>query len=1319
MTDSSALAIVGAACIFPGAPTLEAFWNNICAGVDATSAPPPGRLDPVFRGSDGRRMDRFACWHGGFIDDFARFDPIEHGLMPAAVRSAEPEQLLSLQVAAAALADAGYRSGLRAPRRTSVILGRGNYTSAARSRLELAIRGAEQFVQSLAELFPNLTKAELERVRELFQRNAAPPEREEVVNLVPNLAAARIAERFDFEGAAYTLDAACASSLVAVDQACASLRAGSVDLALAGGVHLCHSEDFWGVFHQVGLLSTNGVGRPLDQRADGLLIGEGVGFVVLKREQDAVRAGDRIYARIAGTGVASDGRGTSVMRPNSQGQTRALECAWRNSGEDPRALELLEAHATGTQVGDGVEIDTVSRFFAGRVGQPITMGSVKSMIGHAMPAAGVAGLIKTMLGVYHGVLPPSLHCERPRPDLLDGGFVVRPAAQAWTTERRTAAVNAFGFGGINAHVVLTSASASRAMARSSRARDENPLERVAFYAAPTREALIEAVRGDQRGHDGAVRAAIVAVTAEKREWAADALRAGRPVYGRKDIFCSDQLLLGKGGHAVCLFPGFDGEAPPGVQELSAWLGDAPAQLDPSSLEARGRAILSSNRTVYRALARMGLAFHAFAGHSVGEWSAMEAAGVCSERELQKLADALAPGSIGDPHAAFVAAGTSAAHAMEVVADLERVAISHDNCPHQTVIACTTELAPQVLQRFSRVGVVAQVMPFGTGVHSPFFEPYLQRSMATLAGLTLRPSSFPLYSATTASPYPAAPSDIRTIIGRHMVEPVQFRALVERMYEDGARVFVQAGAGPLAGFVADTLRGRPHLAISAHNRSGGDALQQLLRVACAVWVEGGQLGLVNEHSTSRPRVGEAVSLSLGVPLIRLGTSLETSDRAPRPPRLSSHAGSLEAVMNANWERVIQAQRQVAATLESRPRAVKSTPRPASTQAFERRFSLEEHPELIDHSFYRQPADWSDVRDRSPVMPMTGLLEILTQAAHSVTPRVPVTGLRDVWAKRWLNVSDPVLTTVRVTDATESSLKVEIGDFAQGRLDLGGRSAAQLPFQSFPLKNRTPCPVSVEQLYAEGWMFHGPLYRSVASIDALGEDGIEGSLVRTGGIGSLLDGAGQLLGLWLMLTATRDRFAMPIRIRRLRYLREQPELGQVLRCSIRVTEVSELRLVADLRIGCDAWTWIEIEGWEDRRFPTDDRLWHMIREPDRSTLCDLDGDSVVIPRKRYETISTFDMLLGRYFRHDERQRFTAPQGRSRWPELLSAIAAKDAVRTHLREKHGRASFPAEFTASSQDGRRFLVAQRNGAEFSVFVHVDELNVRARLLTSTNALE
>ncbi|MGG8406085.1 polyketide synthase, partial [Streptomyces sp. 12297] len=465
-------AIVGMGAVFPGAGDLAAYRHNLFAGVDAITEVPPGRWDPkVYYAPDGPPgSDRFYCRRGGFVDDLAAFDPTRFGIMPAAVSGAEPDQLLALHATAEAIADAGGEDRLPADRsRIGVVLGRGGFMGVATARLDQRVRTAHQLSATLRELAPDLGDARIAAIREAFQGALGPEQPEASIGLVPSFTAARTANRLDFRGPAYTLDAACASSLLAVDQAVGLLAADRCDLVVAGAVHHCHIATLWSVFTQLGALSPSEHIRPFDRRADGTLLSEGTGVVLLKRLADAQRDGDRVYAVIRGVGVAGDGRAASLMSPLVDGQVQALERAWAAAGLDPEAagsIGLLEAHGTGTPVGDEAELVTLERLFGqrGAAAGAVALGSVKSMLGHTMQASGMAGLIKAALAVHEGVLPPTLHLDDPHEGLARTRMRPVHAAEPWEPGRapRRAAVNAFGFGGINAHVILEEAPGARA-----------------------------------------------------------------------------------------------------------------------------------------------------------------------------------------------------------------------------------------------------------------------------------------------------------------------------------------------------------------------------------------------------------------------------------------------------------------------------------------------------------------------------------------------------------------------------------------------------------------------------------------------------------------------------------------------------------------------------------------------------------------------------------------------------------------------------------------------------------------------------------------
>jgi acyl transferase domain-containing protein len=439
MVNDKDVALVGMACVFPRAANRKQYWANIVNAVDAIGAPPPGRWSgcPNFR-LPPEHEAFVASDRGGYLPDEVSFDPVAYGVQPHLAAHGDPDQFFALHLIDHALRDAGVAEDSPVRARTDVILGRGGYPTDKHLEMGLRTHGFEAVLELIERRFPGLVGARRPEAETFLRSTLTPPEVENVSTAIPNLAASRAANRLNLGGAAYLVDAACASSLLAVEQAVWRLRNRQCDLAVAGGLFLTLSLRFLYVFTRLGALSAAGVIRPFDRRADGLLPGEGGGAVVLKRLADAARDGDRVYAVVKGVGSSSDGKAVDVLAPSSGGQVAALEAAYADAGLGRDTVGYLELHGTGTVAGDLAELATVKAFF-GTSAQPATaraMGSVKSMIGHTMPAAGIAGLIKAALSLSNKILGPSLHCEEPRPELADAPFYLntqKPGRGSTTT----------------------------------------------------------------------------------------------------------------------------------------------------------------------------------------------------------------------------------------------------------------------------------------------------------------------------------------------------------------------------------------------------------------------------------------------------------------------------------------------------------------------------------------------------------------------------------------------------------------------------------------------------------------------------------------------------------------------------------------------------------------------------------------------------------------------------------------------------------------------------------------------------------------------
>jgi len=465
------VAIVGMACRFPGADDLCAFWENIVAGRDSTDDAPTDRWDPqVFHDPDSPENDRVPCRRGGYLGSTVPLDPTAHGIMPQTVEGGEPEQFLVLDAAIAALRDAGLDPDAEQPvfnrHRVEVIIGRGNdFNRGNLTRLQHG-RIIAQTLDLLAALHPDWSADDLERLRHDLKASLPPFDGSTVPGQLTNATAARIAQRLDLTGPSYVVDAASASSLIAVELGARALVERRADLCLVGGVYLEADVDFPLVFRQLNALSRCGLARPFAADADGMLPGEGVGVVALKRLADAERAGDRVYAVLKGLGTAGDGRGHGLASPSARGHARAMRRAYRRSGIEPGSIGLIEGHALGVPAADTAELRALRAAFPPPVRGRRTLTAVSSMIGHAMPAAGIAGVIKTALALFHRVRPPTLHAENPHPLLRrsDAPATLNANARPWIQGDpeipRRAGVNAFGFAGINIHAILEEHTAS-------------------------------------------------------------------------------------------------------------------------------------------------------------------------------------------------------------------------------------------------------------------------------------------------------------------------------------------------------------------------------------------------------------------------------------------------------------------------------------------------------------------------------------------------------------------------------------------------------------------------------------------------------------------------------------------------------------------------------------------------------------------------------------------------------------------------------------------------------------------------------------------
>ncbi len=682
------VAIVGISALLPGAVDAQTYWENILNKVNAIGEVPPDRWDwRRYYDEDKSAPDRVYSRWGGFLDDVP-FDPLSYGMPPNSLRSVEPLQLLTLEAVRAALADAGYDRRPFPRERTAVILGASGVSDLGllygmRSTIPSYLDGeGEQLLPPLAGVLPEWTE-------------------DSFPGVLMNVTSGRVTNRFDFGGTNFTVDAACASSLAAVSQGIKDLQLGQADVVVAGGADTAQNAYAFMAFSKTQALSPRGQCRPFDETADGIAISEGAAVVILKRLADAERDGDRIYAVIKGVGSSSDGRDKSLTAPRPAGQIRALERAYRQAGFSPATVGLIEAHGTGTKVGDKSEVESLSTHFeaAGAAPGSCAIGSVKSLIGHTKATAGVASLVKVALALYHKTLPPTL-VETPNSKARFGEnpFYVNSETRPWLDgiagHPRRAGVSAFGFGGTNFHVAVEEYTGAYLPAQP--AAQTWPSE-LLLFRAPTREGLRDLLTAVAAGIDrgarpalrdlayslagsgvAALTVAIVATSLDdlrpKLQTALDTLSTSATALRDPRGIYFDEQQLAREGKVAFLFPGQGSQYVDMLRDLAVLFPEVHAAMEQANASLRERfpeslssyvypqpafdkeaqeaqqAALTATDVAQPALGATGLAMMALlatlnvkpdavAGHSYGEFVALHAAGVYDVETLFLLSEA--------------------------------------------------------------------------------------------------------------------------------------------------------------------------------------------------------------------------------------------------------------------------------------------------------------------------------------------------------------------------------------------------------------------------------------------------------------------------------------------------------------------------------------------------------------------------------------------------------------------------------------------------------------------------------------------------------
>jgi acyl transferase domain-containing protein/trans-aconitate methyltransferase len=869
------IAVIGLGCRFPGgADSPDAFWQLLMEGRDAIRSVPPDRWDAAaLFDPDPDRAGHIVTRNGSFLEGVDQFDAAFFGISPREADRMDPQQRLALEVAWETLEHAAIAPDKVRGGRGGVFIGASAY-----DYLTLLCRdpgGLDGYFGT---------------------GNAA------------SVIAGRIAYQFGLTGPALAIDTACSSSLVAVHLARRSLLARECDLALAGGVNLILAPHWSINFSRARMLSPDGRCKAFDAAADGYGRGEGCGLVLLKRLSDARRDGDRVLAVIAGSAVNQDGRSAGLTAPNGLSQRAVVAAALTEAGLPGSAVSYVEAHGTGTPLGDPIEVQALAAALRPAGGELLRIGTVKTNIGHLEAAAGIAGLIKLVLALERGVMPPSLHLRAPNPRIDWDHLPVRVQTEAspWPAnadERRVAGVSSFGFSGTNAHVVLSADPAAktrapaqsrpmllRLSASSARALERLSLDWAAWLAQ--REATTGWLDACATAAFGRAHLpSRLAVVADDNAAAAQALTAGAELHG--------SAVRGKPPRIVFLFSGQGSLYPGMASELyrcepvfAAALDEYDARLDglvSRALRTQDLAELIPTRVQQPVLFALQMALVALwrswgvvpdaaIGHSVGELAAAAAAGVFDVETGLHLA--ARRGALMDalPGGAMAAAFTDAATAEAALAeDRAEVAIAAHNAPEENLLSGPEDALCRVLARLTGTGVRSRMLSVSHAFHSPAMAAMLTDWRGELSTVPFAPPEIDLI------PTASVPSDGITTAEywcKQVVEPVNFVGAVRAAAVAGPTVFVEIGPRPVLAALVRRVLGEATVAVPSL-RPGVSDRRQMLSALAQLFV----VGAVDDAGPPLPKARRVAAPTMAFDRRRHWLTAKTDPpRAPASPSL---------------------------------------------------------------------------------------------------------------------------------------------------------------------------------------------------------------------------------------------------------------------------------------------------------------------------------------------------------------------------------------------------------------------------------------------------
>lgn len=868
------IAVVGMACRYPDASTPTELWENAIAGRRAFRRLPDERMRlEDYWDADPAAPDRFYARNAAVIEGY-EFDRVAFKIAGSTYRSTDLTHWLALDIAAQAMADAGFPMAEGLPReRTGVVVGNtltGEFSRANVMRLRWPYVRRTVAAALRAEGWDDDQLAQFLDGLEASYKEPFPPITEDTLaGGLANTIAGRICNYFDLNGGGYTVDGACSSSLLSVATSCKALADGELDVAIAGGVDLSIDP-----FEIIGFAKTGALAkremRLYDRGSNGFWPGEGCGMIVLMREADARAGRHRIYASIAGWGISSDGKG-GITRPEISGYKLALRRAYERAGFGVETVAMFEGHGTGTPVGDATELTALSqaRLEADPNASKAAVSSIKGMIGHTKGAAGVAGLIKAAMAVHHQVLPPTVGCFDPHPVLGEEQVALRVLrnAEPWPADEPVrAGITAMGFGGINTHIVLERSGERRrggfdlrTRAIASALQDVELLMVDGGTPEELRERLVEladfvpvvayaqlgdlaaTLRADLR--ELPYRAAVVVSSpadAEKRLRALiEAIDAGET-----RLFASDgRSFLNHTtgpGRVGLLFPGQgSGRGTTGgalsrrfaeVAEVYA-AAALPTSGDMVATAVAQPRIAAGSLAGLRALDLLGLEARVAVGHSLGEISALHWAGAMDERTLLRVAAVRGQAMTEHSESGTMTGIAAGAEAVGALLTGVPVVIAGYNGPNQTVVAGPVEAIEVVEGRATEAGLQWTRLAVSHAFHSPLVAPAAQALAEHLAGESFGQIGRRIVSTVTGEAL-AADTDVPALLRDQITDPVLFSQAVALAAKD-IDLFVEVGPGRVLSRMASAITEVPAVALDTDDES----LTGLLRVVAAAFVVG--------------------------------------------------------------------------------------------------------------------------------------------------------------------------------------------------------------------------------------------------------------------------------------------------------------------------------------------------------------------------------------------------------------------------------------------------------------------------------------------------